>query len=310
MTPLVTVILLTYNHKNYIEECLESVVSQNTNFAFEIIIGDDCSSDGTRAICEVYSTQYPDLIKLIPREKNIGLPDNLIQTLAYTKGNFVAFIEGDDYWTDKNKLQTQFDILQENPIYQAVTHNSDVIYPTETKVLLQNPKEIFTLEDTKNGRIFHTNSWFIRKEALPNFKQYHSHLICWDILMELKIMEHGPIYFINKTMSIWRKHEGGNSVKIPLKEQYYNFESLYNTLLNERKYIQHYKSTQQNFYKIFAFEIARRDSVLFLPAIKKHLVSQLKTLKFDIKFIPRLLLNCFNWPLKEIETGKVILKKK
>ncbi len=293
MTPSVSVILLTYNHRHFIEECLESVVNQVANFDFEIIIGDDSSDDGTRLLCEKFSNQYPKLITLLPRSKNLGLPDNLIKTLQRAKGNFIAFIEGDDFWTDTNKLQLQYDFLNKNPNYKAVAHNSEIVYSNKTLPLLKNPKEIFSLTDSKNGRIFHTNSWLVRKEVLPDFKHYHSHLICWDILMELKIMEQGDVFCIDKSMSIWRRHEDGNSIKIPLKTQYLHFENLYKTLLNEGNFKTHYKLTLKNFYKIFAFEIARQDKKLFLNAILKYILWQFKILEFDVKFIPELLLTYF-----------------
>lgn len=297
MTPLVSVILLTYNHKNYIEQCLESVVNQITDFQFEIIIGDDYSDDGTRLICEEYQNKFQNLITLLPSKKNLGLPDNLIQTLSFAKGKYIAFIEGDDYWTDQYKLQTQYEILETNIEVVAVTHNSEIIADNEYEPLLQNPKLIYALGDSKNGRIFHTNSWFVRKEAIPDFNQYHPHLICWDILMEIKIMEYGNVFCIDKIMSIWRKHEGGNSVKISIKEDYYNFERLYKTLLTEAMhkgtYIKHYRQTLKKFYRIFAFEIVRWDGVLFFLAILKYIIWQFKTLQFDVKFIPELLLTYF-----------------
>lgn len=295
---LVSVILLTYNHQAYIVECLESVISQKTDFKFEIVIGNDFSADNTTEICEMYAKKYPDLIKLEPRTKNLGLPDNLIQTIALAKGKLIAFVEGDDYWLDKNKLQKQVDILLNNSDYVACTHNSKIInIDATTNNLIVNPKSIYDLHDSNNGRIFHTNSWLIRREALPDFKNYFQNLICWDILMELKILEKGHVFFLNETLSIWRKHEGGNSVKIPLQSQFYNFESLYIRLLNESVnsenaiQIQHYRITLRNFYSIFALEIARTDKTVFIEAIWKSVLWQLKTLKVDWMFLPKLVIS-------------------
>lgn len=299
MTPLVSVILLTYNHKNYIEQCLESVVSQITDFPFEIIIGDDCSTDGTTEICINYANKYPAFVVLARATKNLGLPGNLINTLSLAMGKLVIFQDGDDYWINETKLQQQADILINNEQFVACTHNVEVFHSAGTYPLLKNTKSIYSLPDSINGRIFHTNSWMIRKEVLPNFRDYNTHLICNDILMEMKVLEKGNVYFINETFSIWRKHDEGNSVRIPLINQFYNFQALYKRLLMEsvlkkNKYlIQHYKQTLKNFYAIFAFEIARRDKKLFLVAILKSMLWQFKTLNFDIKFIPRLLITYF-----------------
>ncbi len=294
MTPQVTVILLTYNHKNYIEKCLESVVNQITNFPFDVVIGDDLSTDGTRLICEKYSTLHPLLLNLLPRQKNLGLAGNLIETMKFARGNFFAFLEGDDSWTDNLKLQSQYDVILNNPDCLAVTHNSEIVYANTRKYLLQNPKKIFTLSDTLKGRIFHTNSWFIKREALPDFSLYYENLICWDILMELKILEQGKVICINKSMSVWRRHEDGNSVKIPLKEQFLNFEKLYKKLLKEGKFINHYEKTLKNFYAIFALEMVRKDGEIHINALSKAILWQFKTLDFDLNLVPKLLISYFN----------------
>jgi glycosyltransferase involved in cell wall biosynthesis len=115
--PLLSVCLLTYNHVKYIKESIDSVLMQKVNFSWELIIADDFSTDGTRAILLEYKKKYPNLIKLILQEHNVGPLNNFKDLLNAPKSKYIAYFEGDDYWTDPYKLQRQVDFLEENPDY-------------------------------------------------------------------------------------------------------------------------------------------------------------------------------------------------
>lgn len=127
--PLLSIWCLSYNHRDFISEAIESFLAQKTEFKFEIIIHDDASTDGTQEIIKDYQNQYPDIIKVIYQEKNQysqGInPINAIY--AMTKSKFIAFCEGDDYWDDPQKLQTQVNFLINNPDYVATFHKSSTI---------------------------------------------------------------------------------------------------------------------------------------------------------------------------------------
>jgi len=121
--PIVSVVLVTYQHVNFVEAAIKCVLNQKTNVSYELIIGDDQSTDGTREICIDYATRYPDKIRLQlhTRENNIsvlGTPCGIFQ-IAYniliSRGNYLALLSGDDEWTSDVKLQRQFDFLEENP---------------------------------------------------------------------------------------------------------------------------------------------------------------------------------------------------
>ncbi|MBE0492289.1 MAG: glycosyltransferase [Sulfurospirillum sp.] len=114
-TPLVSIACITYNHEHYIAQTIESFLMQETEFPFEIIIGEDCSTDNTRTIVESYRLHYPKLIRVLYPESNGGFQHNLVQTFQNCQGDFIALCEGDDYWTDPKKLQKQVDYLQNNP---------------------------------------------------------------------------------------------------------------------------------------------------------------------------------------------------
>ena len=120
--PLVSIVTITYNHEPYIRKCIEGVLMQKVNFPIEFIIAEDCSADRTLAICKEYAEKYPDLIKLITTENNVGAIANERRAMKAAKAKYIAFCEGDDYWTDPLKLQKQVDFLEKNPEYSVTFH--------------------------------------------------------------------------------------------------------------------------------------------------------------------------------------------
>lgn len=111
----ISVIVLTFNQEGTIARTLDSILCQQTSLKYEIIIGDDASSDGTHIICEKYQKKYPEIIKYIRREKNIGLVSNYFDCLKLSNGELITDCSGDDYWCDPHKLQCQFEVLSQNP---------------------------------------------------------------------------------------------------------------------------------------------------------------------------------------------------
>ena len=117
---LVSVHFITYNHEAYIAQAIESVLAQKTNFKFELIIGEDLSPDNTRQICLDYADKYPDIIKVLTSEKNLGCQGNAERVRKACRGKYLAYLEGDDYWQRTDKLQMQVDFLENNPEYGLV----------------------------------------------------------------------------------------------------------------------------------------------------------------------------------------------
>jgi glycosyltransferase involved in cell wall biosynthesis len=113
--PLVSVKMITYNHGPYIAQAIEGVLQQRTNFVFELVIGEDCSTDGTREIVLDYQKKYPDIIRVIATDQNVGMKKNSLRTLKACRGKYLAFCEGDDYWHHPLKLQKQADHLESHP---------------------------------------------------------------------------------------------------------------------------------------------------------------------------------------------------
>jgi glycosyltransferase involved in cell wall biosynthesis len=125
-TPKVSVCVITYNQEKYIRQCLQSIVDQETDFDFELIVGDDCSTDGTRAIVQEFAERYPEIVKPIYQEKNIGRGCHNYLTVHQTAiGEYVAHVDGDD-WCTSNKLASQSFFLDGNPDCVAVVHKLEM----------------------------------------------------------------------------------------------------------------------------------------------------------------------------------------
>ena len=135
--PLVSVKMITYNHGPYIGRAIECVLAQKTNFRFELVIGEDCSTDETRRIVASYAARFPDKIILITSEKNVGLHENIRRTDVACRGKYLAYCEGDDYWQRDDKLQMQVDYLERHPECSMVCSDYDE-YDTKTKKRTRN----------------------------------------------------------------------------------------------------------------------------------------------------------------------------
>jgi glycosyltransferase involved in cell wall biosynthesis len=132
--PLVSVKMITYNHAPYIAQAIEGVLMQKTNFPFDLVIGEDCSTDGTREIVFEYQKKYPDIIRVITSEHNVGGKKNGYRTTKACRGKYVAFCEGDDYWHHPEKLQKQVDYMESHPGCGMVFADSDVLDNRSKKI--------------------------------------------------------------------------------------------------------------------------------------------------------------------------------
>lgn len=214
--PLVSICVQTYQHVNYIRKCLDGILIQETNFEFEILLGEDASTDGTREICIKYANKYPAKIRLYlhHRENNIAIDGsptgrfNFLYNLYSAKGKYIALCEGDDYWTDPNKLQKQVDFLEVNEDYNICFHNVK-IYEQRTSSLLndtitRNVQDTTTIKDLVLGNYIHTLSVVFRN----NFKipKWYKESSIGDWALYMIIIKEKKIYKINDIMGVYRLH--------------------------------------------------------------------------------------------------------
>ena len=124
---LLSVVVITYNHEKYIRKCIDSILMQDVDFSFEIIVSDDCSTDQTAQIITEYQDKYPDIIKSNLRSINVGATKNQYDCFLRCTGDYIAILDGDDFWTDKLKLRTQTDFLKNNESFIACTQRYSVV---------------------------------------------------------------------------------------------------------------------------------------------------------------------------------------
>jgi glycosyltransferase involved in cell wall biosynthesis len=204
--------IITYNHEPFLRKCLDGAISQKLNCEYEIIIGEDCSTDKTLDICKEYQLKYPNIIKLLPSNKNHGMIGNWLRTISECKGKYIAICEGDDYWTDPNKLQTQFDIMETNSEYSFTFHNVSVkneiksinySYPTPSK-------KILAFNDILKKHYIPTCSVFFRREMYPKPEpDFLIHCLIGDIPVQLLLSSRGDVFFLDKKMATYRKNQNG-----------------------------------------------------------------------------------------------------
>ena len=170
---MVSICCITYNHEAFVKQAIESFLMQKTNFMFEIIIGDDCSTDGTKKILNEYKKKYPELIRVIARRKNIGAHRNFSNVVACAKGKYLAHCEGDDFWTDCDKLQKQVDFLEQNPDYiiccnytRVIDQHENTLYVNEHPLpLVHTYYDLLEgkQEETKTASLVYRNNPEIRQ---------------------------------------------------------------------------------------------------------------------------------------------------
>lgn len=170
----VSVCCLSYNHEDYIRQCLDGIVMQQTSFRFEVLVHDDASTDKSQQIILEYSQKYPDIIKpILQKENQYKKGEGILGKFLFPKcsGKYIAFCECDDYWTDNNKLQRQVDFLETNPIYVATADNGLVINSIQNKQHLFNtaPSHDVSMQEIITLRRFPTAGVLCKKDAFDGY---------------------------------------------------------------------------------------------------------------------------------------------
>lgn len=189
---------------------------QKVNFPWEIIVADDCSPDNTRNIILEYKNRYPDLIRLLFQEKNVGGGKNFVDLLNAAEGKYIAYLEGDDYWTDENKLQKQFDFMESNPDFSMSYHRANWEFMYESEEWKSYPPSsnigdsaVSTVYDILNrGWAIRSCTMFFRPIGLPS--QFEK-LRVGDYPLHILLADKGNIGFIDECMGTYRIHSNGLS---------------------------------------------------------------------------------------------------
>jgi glycosyltransferase involved in cell wall biosynthesis len=216
----VSVIVHTYNHEKFIRQTLDSILNQQVNFEYEVIVGDDASPDSTPKIIQEYQQKFPNIIKPMLHPKNLGGfgKNNTLATLSVCQGQYIAAMDGDDYWTNPTKLQKQVDFLDNNPDFVACFHNAlihfeDGSHP-DSYVNDATQRVVTTIEDlVGEDEVWYmaTSAVMFRNGIMTHYPKWFHESKSGDIPRYILLGKHGKFYYINEVMSVYRKNGGGMS---------------------------------------------------------------------------------------------------
>ncbi|MEM1327400.1 MAG: glycosyltransferase [Bacteroidota bacterium] len=287
--PIVTVCVFAYNHENYIAQCLDGVLMQQTDFDFVIYVGEDESTDSTRAICKEYADRYPEKIQLFlhdKRNKTIfnGRPCgkfNFMYLMLSVKTPYIALCDGDDYWTDPTKLQKQINFLQQNSDYSLCFHDAHIQYDATISEERSSDHMPFAANKSITKRdLFHVNyiptiSTVSRyyPEAL---EEYIMNLAFADWPMHLYSLSCGKGYYIHESMAVYRKHQSSlwaTQSRIYILDQVLNamssIDQHFATSWKDKLALQ--KGFSEHFFKLILFEREASGRRAALSRFKKGL---------------------------------------
>lgn len=231
----VSVMMLTYFHENYVAQALDSILSQETTLRYEILIGDDASQDRTPEIIREYAARYPDIIRPVLRTENLGANRNGYELGKLARGKYIAFLEGDDFWLDPQKMQKQWEFLEEHPEYSACCGKCLIVDENGQPDYTRTPrfawsKKIFTMDDL-------VERWKIPGQAgtmmyrsscvMDTTIGYQAHRNVGDKTTVLMLVSQGPVYCSNEILSCYRyvdKKGAHNWFSIHYANPYRNYD--------------------------------------------------------------------------------------
>lgn len=302
--PLVSILITTYNQESYIEQSILGVINQKCNFPFEVVIGEDCSTDKTLEICNQYQNRYPNIIRIIANKTNKGLLDNYFDTLLLCQGKYIADCAGDDFWTDEYKLQRQVEILENNPNI-VLTYTDYSHYLQESNTFIHNRQSsqsndencIKTYQEhiyellNQHGHpfIFVGSSCFRKSSFLTVYNQYTDYFrnpvyTCEDFQLVFFLLKTGNFYYERKETVAYRILS--NTVSRP-KNLIKQFAYIYGVFQLRTKLIYDFKldpSKCEGFITAFLIQLLSLTNRLNLKEEQKHIISLCKTLNYNPTF--------------------------
>jgi glycosyltransferase involved in cell wall biosynthesis len=258
-----SVLMITYNHERFVAQAIRSVLMQRVDFDYELVVGDDCSTDRTPRIIREFHDSRPNLIRPIMRNENLGAVDNFLQTLGACRGEYIAFLEGDDYWVSSDKLQKQVDFLDQHPDFSMCMHDTDVQMPDGNLLpgLAVSKKALregaLVLEDVIAAKPCHASSTVLRRSAVPELPNWlHSLKMCDWPLFALAAAE-GAVGYVDGLTSVYRVHSAGVWSRLDLREQLRELSRMYHRL-NSHFSFQYDEVVQEAFCKL-AYKLVDSD---------------------------------------------------
>ncbi len=233
--PVVSVLIVTYNHEKFIRAAIDGVVKQASGVNFELIIGEDRSTDNTLGICLEYQRKFPELIRIVTWQDNIGVNKNFFRILGRARGKYIALCDGDDYWTDPEKLAKQVAVLEQFPDTTlcgalALVQGEN----TRVKCAVIKPysiKEFYDPKDAIQKTLFHTSTMLARKSSL-RFRRAAFQVAYLDSYIRVLCAIHGKLVCLPDIVSVYRPHSGGIHIGASFRQNIRARSSLYHALVD------------------------------------------------------------------------------
>lgn len=226
--------MVTYKHAPFIAQAIESVLMQQTTFPIELVIGEDCSPDTTREIVRQYAAKYPDVIRPILHEKNVGGAANLAAVKDACRGEYIAVLEGDDYWTDPLKLQRQVDWLDAHPQSALCFHNAEILDEARggapRMYCAFDQKELVTLDDLLAKNPVPTCAVVYRRASFLTLPEQFKKLPMQDWPSWILLARTGPLGYLNFVGGCYRLHGSSAWSSRPVLDQLRNILRMYEPL--------------------------------------------------------------------------------
>jgi glycosyltransferase involved in cell wall biosynthesis len=222
--PKVSVGIVAYNHERFIAQAIEGVLTQEVDFEVALVIGEDCSTDGTRRIVQEYARKYPNVIRALLPDKNLGARKNFISVIEACAGDFIAYLEGDDIWINIQKLEKQVNFLDANPECSSCFHNvimfsddqsnsiPDLSLNKKGNRLMCRPrtKPRYSQKDLFKGNVIPTCSVMFRRGAVGKLPPLFEKLSIGDLPLHIICTEHGMAGYLQDVMAAYRLHPGSS----------------------------------------------------------------------------------------------------
>ncbi len=236
--PEVSVRVVTYNHERFIGRALDSAVNQKTNFPYEIVIGEDLSTDNTRAVVRQYEERYPDLIRVNYHETNLGRQFNYYNTLNSCRGRYIALLDGDDYWISDAKLQIQYDFLEAHAEYPLCFHMNRVEWADTSRPVrtVSRDKSEYTARDILHTNYVTPSAAMFRSASVPKISEVYDNVPFCDWPFYLAIARMGPLYALKDVLGVKTVQDGGVWTSMSKRDQLGAVIEFYRAVLAEGLY--------------------------------------------------------------------------
>ena len=274
--PLLSILMITYNHESYIEQAIKGVFSQKVNFPVEFVISNDCSTDKTHQKIEEILKDSPEnfTIKYYNHTENLGMMENFIFSLKQCQGKYIALCEGDDYWIDNNKLQKQLHFLESNPDFSLCFSNSIIVneldVPTQLDLVKLESKEYFESDLFSSWLIPTASTLFINRFNEEDYKILKDPRVFFgDIIVFLILANKGRLFGMKDYTSAYRINSSSytNQPKtIVYYEKLFNHLSLLSELFDYKYKNFNQKKLSDQGYKLFRYYLIKLN-----PKILKYI---------------------------------------